>query len=134
MIDIKGKKVEYLDSLHGGDRTCLEMLAQYITDEAQHKRGQVLDTTAWPRSFPRDATPRQLNGCDCGVFTVKFADYLARGRPLDFTQENMPYFRQRIVAEVRAGAMRLCCCCGGRGGGDGMGCVAHDRAVSTIAT
>lgn len=122
-----------------------ENLAQYISDEAKAKRQQVLDTSSWPRRFPR-TIPRQENGCDCGVFTVKFGDYLvrskegrisfpvgrqeawclplfdvapcsprrpqpaltshlalsqARGRGLEFSQANMPYFRKRMVAEAR---------------------------------
>jgi hypothetical protein len=38
--------------------------------------------------------------CDCGVFTLKFADYLSEDRPLEFDQSDMPYFRKRIVLEL----------------------------------
>ena len=53
------------------------MLALYISDEAKAKREETLDTSRWERLFPLDI-PRQDNGCDCGVFTVKFGDYLVR--------------------------------------------------------
>lgn len=56
-----------------------ENLAQYVVDEAKAKRQQEMDTSGWERRFPRSC-PRQDNCCDCGVFTVKFADYLVRAR------------------------------------------------------
>lgn len=30
--------------------------------------------------------PQQKNGSDCGVFACKYADYIAKGRPLTFKQ------------------------------------------------
>uniref|UniRef100_A0A8C4SRC5 Ubiquitin-like protease family profile domain-containing protein n=1 Tax=Erpetoichthys calabaricus TaxID=27687 RepID=A0A8C4SRC5_ERPCA len=37
---------------------------------------------------------------DCGVFACKYADYIARDKPINFTQKNMPYFRRRMVWEI----------------------------------
>ena len=42
----------------------------------------------------------QHNGSDCGVFMTRTADYLARDGVLDFGQEDMPYFRRRMVVEI----------------------------------
>jgi sentrin-specific protease 1 len=102
-------------------------LARYIADEAQHKRQETLDVSAWPLLAPSDI-PEQKNGCDCGVFMLKYADWLvracnrqlarnwcawrgretltlprtqARQAPFSFSQRDMAYFRKRIVAEVR---------------------------------
>ena len=44
--------------------------------------------------------PRQMNGCDCGVFMCKYADYIAMGCPLTFHQRDMEYFRLRIIADA----------------------------------
>jgi sentrin-specific protease 1 len=52
-------------------------LARYISDEAQHKRSTALDVSEWQRSAPTDI-PEQKNGCDCGVFMLKYADWLVR--------------------------------------------------------
>uniref|UniRef100_A0A8C4STT6 Ubiquitin-like protease family profile domain-containing protein n=1 Tax=Erpetoichthys calabaricus TaxID=27687 RepID=A0A8C4STT6_ERPCA len=30
--------------------------------------------------------PQQMNGSDCGVFACKYADYIARDKPINFTQ------------------------------------------------
>jgi hypothetical protein len=54
-------------------------LARYISDEAQHKRSTALDVSDWQRSAPSDI-PEQMNGCDCGVFMLKYADWLVRDR------------------------------------------------------
>jgi len=42
---------------------------------------------------------------DCGVFTCKHAEVLARGRELSFTQADMPTIRYRMVAELLAGEL-----------------------------
>ena len=94
---------------------------QYICDEAQEKLGETWATSDWTVCAPRDI-PKQLNGCDCGVFMVKFADWLvrqpgrrgfpsirhwhltrvaqSRDKELAFSQADMPYFRRRMVAEI----------------------------------
>ena len=49
--------------------------------------------------MPKDI-PEQLNGCDCGVFMLKYAEYMSREAEFSFTQHHMPYFRQQIVYEI----------------------------------
>ena len=44
--------------------------------------------------------PQQLNGHDCGVFTLMFAEYSARGAAFNFQQKHMQSFRAKIVADV----------------------------------
>lgn len=44
--------------------------------------------------------PRQMNGSDCGMFACKFAEYLSRDADITFGQEEMPYFRDRMVYEI----------------------------------
>ena len=64
-----------------------------------NKKKETLDTSGWRAEHPKDI-PRQMNGCDCGVFMLKYADYIASGCPLSFTQADMGYFRRRIVADA----------------------------------
>ena len=45
----------------------------------QDKKGQVLDASDWEMCMPGVRAPQQNNGSDCGVFTLMFADCLARG-------------------------------------------------------
>uniref|UniRef100_A0A663LUZ3 SUMO specific peptidase 2 n=1 Tax=Athene cunicularia TaxID=194338 RepID=A0A663LUZ3_ATHCN len=44
--------------------------------------------------------PQQENGSDCGVFLCKYADYISRDKPITFTQDDMPYFRKKMVWEI----------------------------------
>ena len=41
-----------------------------------------------------------MNGSDCGMFTLKYSEYLSRNAGITFTQEDMPYFRRRMVYEI----------------------------------
>ncbi|CAM6088342.1 unnamed protein product [Calypogeia fissa] len=99
VINIRDKRLEYLDSLKGGDRSVLDVLARYITDETKDKDCKVLDASTWEQGFPKNI-PEQRNGCDCGMFMVKYADFHSRGAPLQFTQDDMEYFRRKMVWEI----------------------------------
>ncbi len=46
-------------------------------EEAKAKRDLTLDVSEW-KQIPATNIPEQKNGCDCGVFMVKFADWLVR--------------------------------------------------------
>ena len=41
-----------------------------------------------------------MNGCDCGVFALMFAEYQARDAPFTFDQRHMEYFRVKVVADI----------------------------------
>lgn len=99
VINLRDQKFEYLDSLKGRDENVLKVLAKYLVDEAKDKNNRILDVSKWESAFPQDI-PEQLNGCDCGMFMVKYADFHSRGGSLSFTQEHMEYFRRRTVYEI----------------------------------
>lgn len=99
VINLRDQKFEYLDSLKGRDENVLKVLAKYLVDEARDKNNRALDVSKWESVFPQDI-PEQLNGCDCGMFMVKYADFHSRGGPLSFTQAHMEYFRRRTVYEI----------------------------------
>lgn len=46
--------------------------------------------------------PKQINNNDCGMFTVRYMDYLSRGAPLKnaFSESDMVYFRYRTAHEL----------------------------------
>ena len=44
--------------------------------------------------------PQQLNGIDCGIFTIMYAKYLAARHELTFNQQDMGRFRRKIYDEI----------------------------------
>lgn len=99
VINVREKRIQYLDSLKGHDGNALQVLARYIKDEAKDKGAEDVDIGAWDLDCPKDI-PQQMNGCDCGMFMIKYADFLSRGNELKFTQEHMEYFRKRTALEL----------------------------------
>ena len=56
----------------GNDPELMEHVARWLSDESKDKCGVELDTSNWPREFPRRGVPQQNidNFVDCGVFTI----------------------------------------------------------------
>ncbi|KAM6389031.1 sentrin-specific protease 2 isoform 1-T1 [Pluvialis apricaria] len=101
VIDVRKKTVKYFDSLgQKGDKIC-QILLQYLQQESREKRNVELNVSEWTlHSMEPHEIPQQLNGSDCGVFMCKYADYIARDKPLNFTQTHMPYFRRKMAWEI----------------------------------
>jgi len=99
VIDFKKKQIQYYDSMGGNNQGCLNVLRQYLCDESREKKKQEFDLSGWSSVIMKEI-PQQLNGSDCGMFACKFADYITREAPITFTQEDMPYFRRRMVYEI----------------------------------
>lgn len=51
--------------------------------------------------------PKQDNGSDCGVFTVKGIDYYTRKLVPNFGPDDIPYFRRLICLELCDGRLRV---------------------------
>ncbi|XP_011617118.2 sentrin-specific protease 2 isoform X1 [Takifugu rubripes] len=101
VIDLKSKTVVSYDSMgHRHDDIC-KLLLLYLKDEHKAKKGKELDETKWTVGNLRATeAPQQKNGSDCGVFACKYADYIAKERPLTFKQCHMPLFRKLMIWEI----------------------------------
>jgi len=99
VVDFRNKKISYYDSMGGKNQQCLSALKGYLEAESLDKKKVKLDTSSWVMEIVKDK-PNQLNGSDCGMFTCKYAEYISRNAKITFTQEDMPYFRQRMVYEI----------------------------------
>lgn len=74
-------------------------MLNYLAQEMRERKGTLLNKEEWELENVDDV-PQQQNGSDCGVFTCKFAEYLSRDADLTFVQENMNYYRERMVYEI----------------------------------
>ena len=84
----------------------LNALEQYLLEESLDKRKERFDTSGFKKENVRDC-PRQMNGSDCGVFSCMFAEFISRNRPISFGQQQMQYFRSKMMFEIVQGKLML---------------------------
>jgi len=96
--------VSMYDSLGGQMSVVTSSITRWLLDEATDKGKPQRE---WTVHYPK--CRQQENSDDCGVFTLKTMDLLARGLPLSFNTRSTAYYRCRIAAELLSG------CVGGTG-------------------
>jgi sentrin-specific protease 1 len=103
VIDLKKQEFVYYDSMGGNAEgmDILNHLAQWLQDESINKRGVQIDVSGWKRIFPSDI-PKQVNGYDCGLFTLMYADRLGMGLPFEFNQDQMDAIRVKVLHRLMA--------------------------------
>ena len=99
VVDFIKKSISYYDSLGKGNIDCLLAVDKYLKEEFLIKKSVPLEMTNWNLTN-LDNVPQQENGSDCGMFLLKFAEYVSRGEQLSFHQKDMPYFRRRIIWKI----------------------------------
>lgn len=100
VINFRDKRVEYYDSMGGTNETVLKNLLQWVADELETKKGEILDRSEWSMVAHGRDVPQQTNTDDCGVFLCKFADFVSRDAPVNFSADHMKYFRARMAHEL----------------------------------
>ncbi|KYN07269.1 PREDICTED: sentrin-specific protease 1-like [Cyphomyrmex costatus] len=99
IIDFRNKSIAYYDSMGSNNPKCLASLKQYLQDESLDKKKQSYDMNEWKFHSAKNI-PQQMNGSDCGVFSCMFAEFVCANRKITFTQDDMPYFRNKMVYEI----------------------------------
>ena len=102
VINLRKKRFEFYDSMYSpasGPPRCFAVFARYLDDESRDKKQCAFPTDEWAAYVP-PKLPRQANGFDCGMFTIKYAQALLLNAPFAFTQEQMPAIRRRAILEV----------------------------------
>lgn len=104
VVNNKDRRFEFYDSMGGNGRPALELVREYMVLESERlypgKKShyeQLYDTY---EVLDKISGPRQENGYDCGVFTLKTAEVLARDKTLNFSQKDMPVLRRRMAYEI----------------------------------
>ncbi|XP_047467827.1 sentrin-specific protease 2 isoform X2 [Mugil cephalus] len=101
VIDFKSKTVKSYDSMGQRHDDICSLLLLYLKEEHKAKKDRELDSVKWTVGSLRPGEiPQQKNGSDCGVFACKYADYIAKGKPLTFKQCHMPLFRKLMMWEI----------------------------------
>ncbi|XP_064648411.1 uncharacterized protein LOC135500714 [Lineus longissimus] len=99
IVDFRNKQIRYYDSMGGNNNAGLAAIRKYLEDESMDKRKVAYPTTDWELINVK-GIPQQMNGSDCGMFLCKYAEYIVRDADITFSQEDMPYFRRRMVWEI----------------------------------
>ena len=99
IIDFRDKCIRYYDSMGGNNPKCLAALRQYLQDESLDKKKKPYNTSDWKLECAKNI-PQQMNGSDCGVFSCMFAEYVCANKKITFAQQDMPYFRNKMVYEI----------------------------------
>jgi len=110
LVNFCDKRIEYYDSLseNPSPAAWLANLRHYLKDEHLRKHKTTWDDAGWTDHVWRPSLhrmPQQLNDWDCGMFMCKTVDYLSQDAKLNFSQDDMPYFRRRFVIEIHNKAL-----------------------------
>ncbi|XP_035279590.1 sentrin-specific protease 5-like isoform X1 [Anguilla anguilla] len=97
-VDIATRNVYFYDSQGIVFRHAIENILKYIMAEAKEKE-QMVYQKGW-KMIINKRIPQQRNDNDCGVFVLEYCKCLALGRPLQFSQADMPKIRKRIYKEL----------------------------------
>ncbi|XP_039193787.1 sentrin-specific protease 3 [Crotalus tigris] len=97
-VEVKQKKITYLDSQRTLNRRCPKHICKYLQAEADKKnRPDFRD--GWRGVFQMNIA-RQNNDSDCGAFVLQYSKFLALGLPFAFTQQDMPKLRRQMYKEL----------------------------------
>ncbi len=105
VVFVNEKRIQFYDSLGGDGSSYLVAILNYLNDEWKrlHVGKELPNLKEWVMLLTTTDTPKQENGFDCGVFTCMYADYLSQNRALDFKQEDITEYRQRIALSILRG-------------------------------
>ncbi|XP_043276075.1 sentrin-specific protease 1-like [Venturia canescens] len=103
-INFIAKTIMYYDSFKKENPRSLETLLQYLIEEARQKEGEPIMREKWHLAAKMDI-PRQSNGYDCGVFVCMYARCKISERKMEFTQNEMPIIRAKMMREFKAGCL-----------------------------
>ena len=80
----------------------LNTLFKFVEDvwRRQNNGSDLPDKDKWLLQDCKGDIPVQHNGYDCGVFCCMYAECIANDKPISFTQENIPMYRQMISTMI----------------------------------
>jgi sentrin-specific protease 1 len=110
VIDQEKKLLHLHDSNQAGSPkgvpfTVLTHVIRFLQEESHDKRGRGFTEMDGYSKMETVPTPQQANAFDCGAFICQVAEFTSGCKPLSFTQEDMPFLKQRMMWEVAHGQL-----------------------------
>ena len=102
VIHLPEKRMVYLDSMFNGigAQTAFSRFMNFLECMAMYHQLSP-DWNGWEfYCIPSSELAQQTTSVDCGVFVIKWAQHIAEGRPLDFTQKQMNDFRFSLILDI----------------------------------
>jgi sentrin-specific protease 1 len=100
VVNIEHHRIEYYDSLRGRNAALMANVRRYVQDEAAEYNGDPhLNMDDW-EIVAHTEIPTQDNGNDCGMFAIKYMDYITERLECSFNKGNIKYFRKRLANEL----------------------------------
>ena len=104
---MQDRRIEYYDSMSGDDGSRFtSIIRKYIHDEWTYNKGggQQLPQSgadSWQIENMSDGVPQQLNGYDCGVFTIMFANYISINKKMEFNQSDIDTLQPILALAIK---------------------------------
>lgn len=104
-----GKTITYYDSLGNRDRSnghkYMTALKRWLIDEATDKLKPPEEALEWSAQFCEVLPTQGVNGTECGVFCITYADLLSDDLPLHFTLSDTVALRRKIGVDIIRSAL-----------------------------
>lgn len=104
IINMKKKTIDYHDSRAQPNDNALNKLAEFLKFESLNKKKVQFDMSDWKMNNVQNIPLQEVDG-DCAVFSCMFAEFVTRKLPIEFTQNDIPYFRKKMAYEIIKGKM-----------------------------
>ncbi|KAF3443792.1 hypothetical protein FNV43_RR13482 [Rhamnella rubrinervis] len=72
-----------------------------VNEYYSHHPNQMLDLTPFKMTREEDSSlPQQISDGDCGVYALKYIEYLVARSPFDFNSSHIALFREKYAVEI----------------------------------
>lgn len=105
VIKLDKKEIHYYDSLNNNGVKYTTIAMGWLAKVMKVKNNIDIVMSDWNVIVERD-NPKQFNDPnECGMFTIMCADFLSDGLPLTYNLSQMPFFRQKVTADILRGRL-----------------------------
>ena len=95
------RRIESYDSMGGCGGDFTFPFLRYLEDEWEMSdRVGEFQSSDWVVTNVNEDAPSQMNGFDCGVFTIMFANYISINRQLQFNQSDVNTIRNLLILTI----------------------------------